>query len=261
MDFIKEFWNNQAKKFGTSSDASWSDQFALDLEITNISKYIKDGDKVLDAGCANGYSATQQCLRKDIEMIGIDFSEEMINQARIAIASYEWPDDMKSSFRVQVADIKALPFEANTFDVTYTTRVLINLPTWEEQQKGILECMRVTKPGGTIVLSEAFYEPLQRLNALRLIANLKPLVEHDFNRYIKKDVLEEFLTTLFDKSEFECIDFSSVYYLGSRFLRELVTKAEDYKGYSNPINEKFYELEKEFSGGNFGIQQIYILKK
>ena len=54
---------------------------------------------------------------------------------------------------------------------------------------------------------------------------------------------------------------SSIYYLGSRFLRELVTNPADYKGYSNPINKLFYEIEKEFSGGGFGIQQIYLLYK
>jgi hypothetical protein len=56
-------------------------------------------------------------------------------------------------------------------------------------------------------------------------------------------------------------DFSSVYYLGSRFLRELISKIEDYPGYSNPINKIFYELEKSYSGGGFGIQMIYVIEK
>ncbi len=71
--------------------------------------------------------------------------------------------------------------------------------------------------------------------------------------------LEKFLA---DKGlSFECNEFSSVYYLGSRFLRELVTTPSDYPGYSNPINEIFYNIEKEFSGGGFGIQQAYIIRK
>lgn len=60
---------------------------------------------------------------------------------------------------------------------------------------------------------------------------------------------------------FENIDFSSIYYLGSRFLRELVTDIDQYPGYSNPINEIFYKIEQEYSGGNFGIQQIYVISK
>ncbi len=261
MNFIKEFWDNQAKKFGASSDASWGDIYALQLEIDNISKYIEVGDKVLDAGCANGYAAEAQFLRKDINIEAIDFSDEMINQA--------WPrtfNGKKSSLRFQVADIKKLPFEDNIFDVTYTTRVLINLPNWEDQIKGIEECIRVTKEGGKIILSEAFYEPLQKLNALRLICGLEPLVEHDFNRYIKHQKIQDLLLNkgfsdeFIGKNSFFIEDFSSVYYLGSRFLRELVSKKK-YPGYSDPINEKFFNLENEFSGGGFGIQQAYIIRK
>jgi len=88
---------------------------------------------------------------------------------------------------------------------------------------------------------------------------LPSLIEHDFNRYLKKERLEELLTTL--RLEFSVEEFSSVYYLGSRFLRELVTDPSAYPGYTNPINKIFYELECEFSGGGFGIQQAYIVRK
>ena len=74
-----------------------------------------------------------------------------------------------------------------------------------------------------VVLSEAFWEPLQLLNAMRALVQLPPLVEHDFNRYLKKPKLEEFLRSL--GVRFQCEEFSSVYYLGSRFLRELATDA------------------------------------
>jgi hypothetical protein len=48
--------------------------------------------------------------------------------------------------------------------------------------------------------------------------------------------------------------------LGSRFLRELVTDPAAYPGF-NPINRIFYDIEKDFSGGGFGIQQAYIITK
>lgn len=244
MSHIKKFWDSQSHKKG--HNASWGDNWCVQLEIDNIEKYIKAGDKVLDVGCSNGYSAIEQAKSKSIDIEGIDFSEPMIEEA----------NKLNSGIHFKVGDIKEIPYDRNTFDVTYTTRVLINLPTWEEQVMGIKECIRVTKPGGTVILSEGFYEPLQKLNALRQICNLEPLVEHDFNRYLKKSKLEKFL----EREEWECEDFSSVYYLGSRLLRELVTKIEDYEGYSNPINKWFYELENNFSGGGLGIQQAYIIK-
>jgi hypothetical protein len=56
-------------------------------------------------------------------------------------------------------------------------------------------------------------------------------------------------------------DFSSIYYLGSRFVRELVTDPSAYPGFTNPINKLFYEIEQQFSGGGFGVQQAFIISK
>lgn len=254
-DFIKETWEKQALLYKDSHWVSWGDNFAIDLEIENISNYIKDGDKVLDVGCANGFATMTQFQRHKIDITGIDFAENMIKYAKDKLAEL----GIKDSVRFSTGDVKDLKFEDNTFDVVYTTRVLINLPNWEDQKKGISECLRVAKKGGTVILSEAFYEPLVLLNAMRMLVKLPPLVEHDFNRYIKEKRLTEHLSGLGLK--YEEIDFSSVYYLGSRFLRELVTEADKYPGYSNPVNEIFYKIEKDYSGGGFGIQKAYVIFK
>jgi ubiquinone/menaquinone biosynthesis C-methylase UbiE len=195
-----------------------------------------------------------QLNKKPNSIIGVDFSEKMIEFAQLKIK-----EEKINNISFQVGDIRQLQFEDQTFDLTYTTRVLINLPNWEEQKQGINECLRVTKSNGIVILSEAFWEPLILLNSIRTIKQLPPLVEHDFNRYLKKQKLTDFLNQL--QAKYEIIDFSSIYYLGSRFLRELVTNIEDYEGYSNPINEIFYNIEKQFSGGDFGIQQAYVIYK
>jgi ubiquinone/menaquinone biosynthesis C-methylase UbiE len=254
FDFIKKYWNQQADLYGASHEASWGDAHMVALEIETIGSYIQPNSNVLDVGCANGYSAIQQLKNPNVSsVVGVDYSEHMIAAAEEAHADQSLGDDIK--FRV--ADVRTLPFDDGSFDFVYTTRVLINLPSWEEQVVGIRECLRVVRPGGRVVFSEAFWEPLSLLNALRALKQLPPLVEHDFNRYLKQDKMN----VLFEELELPCCvnDFSSIYYLGSRFLRELVTNPDDYPGYSNPINERFYALEQEFSGGGFGIQQAYVV--
>lgn len=253
-DHILNYWNDQAGQHGASHCASWGDYYAVQLEIENIGRFTKMGDHVLDVGCANGYSTFHHLGKGLGSLTGIDFSEKMVAQANMAKNRID--TDCKVDF--EIGDVRELPKGKDSFDVVYTTRVLINLPTWEEQIQGINECLRVCKPGGLIILSEAFWEPLTLLNAIRTLKSLPPLVEHDFNRYLKKSLLDEFL--LHQGIDFEVIDFSSIYYLGSRFLRELVSKAGSYPGYSNPINEIFYNIEKEYSGGGFGIQQAYVIK-
>jgi ubiquinone/menaquinone biosynthesis C-methylase UbiE len=255
-DFIKKFWDTQGNIYGSSHMASWGDEYAIELEIDIVAKYLKNNDFVLDVGCANGFSTFKQLEKNStLNLMGVDFSESMIDNAKKRLKTIS----NSNNISFEIGNILNLNFSDNQFDKVYTTRVLINLPTWEQQIIGLNELLRVTKTGGQVIISEGFYEPLVKLNSIRLIAGLSPLVEHDFNRYLKISNLNKFL--LEKKLSFEKIDFSSVYYLGSRFIREFVTDANQYEGYSNPINEIFYNLEKNFSGGDFGIQQAYIITK
>lgn len=254
-NFIKDFWEKQAISHKTSHAASWGDNFAIELEIDAISKYINEGDKVLDVGCSNGHATLAMLQKNPGELHGVDYAENMIAFAQEKKKEVGSPSHVKFS----VDDITQLHLPDNYFDVVYTTRVLINLPNWSEQIKGMEECIRVTKKGGLVIFSEGFWEPLVLLNSMRALKSLPPLVEHDFNRYIKKAKLEEYLNSR--NLVFSVEEFSSIYYLGSRFLRELVTDPSAYPGYSNPINQIFYDIEKKFSGGGFGIQQAYVIKK
>lgn len=254
-DFIKETWEKQAAKYKDSHWVSWGDNYAIELEIENIGGHIHDGNKVLDVGCANGFATMRQFRDKKIDITGVDYSGNMIKYAKDKLTEHNITDGI----RFHEGDVRKLEFEDNSFDVTYTTRVLINLPNWEDQKIGINECLRVTKKGGTVILSEAFWEPLVLLNAMRKLVNLHALVEHDFNRYLKESKLDDFMNSLGLK--YEMVDFSSVYYLGSRLLRELVTEIDKYPGFSNPINEIFYNIEKNYSGGDFGIQKAVIITK
>ncbi len=255
-DFILDYWESQASTFGSSHWASWGDHWMIDLEIEMIGGHIDRGTDVLDVGCANGYGAFRQLSeRQPASIVGIDYSPKMIAAARDARTREKAP----GSISFEVGDVRNLNFPDDTFDVVYTTRVLINLPSWEEQRGALDECVRVTKPGGKVIFSEAFWEPLMLLNAMRQLVNLPPLAEHDFNRYLKKSKTEQHLREANLPYQFN--DYSSVYYLGSRFLRELVTEPSDYPGYENPINNIFFDIERQYSGGGFGVQQAIVVNK
>lgn len=255
-DHIKEYWELQGQVYGESHWASWGDNWMIELEIDVIGKHLKDGDRVLDIGCANGYASFRQAKSHKLASItGVDFAANMVAAAQKAKRQKKLGDDIN----FMEGDIRSLQFPDNSFDAAYTTRVLINLPTWEQQMQGIAECIRVVKPNGIVVLTEGFWEPLILLNAMRSLKNLPPLVEHDFNRYLKFSALEMYLKKLGWAYQVE--DFSSIYYLGSRFLRELVTDPTAFHGFSNPINKLFYEIEKQFSGGGMGIQQAVVITK
>ena len=71
----------------------------------------------------------------------------------------------------------------------------------------------------------------------------------------------EFGRELIEKQiKFKCIDFSSVYYLGTRVLNEVVIDKEKYPPYTSPLNPVFYDLERKYSGGGIGLQQLYVIE-
>lgn len=256
QDHIKDYWESQGQTHGESHWASWGDNWMIDLEIETIGKCIQVGNCVLDIGCANGFATFKQYESHKLNSItGVDFAANMIAAAQKAKREKGLGDDVQ----FMEGDIRTLQFPDNSFDIAYTTRVLINLPTWEQQMQGIAECLRVVKPGGKVVLSEGFWEPLMLLNAMRLLVKLPPLVEHDFNRYLKMSALQTYLET--QGLQYLVEDFSSLYYLGSRLVRELVTDTSAYPGFTNPINRLFFEMEKQFSGGGMGIQQAVVIAK
>jgi hypothetical protein len=57
-DQIRDYWTRQAEAHG-QSPAAWSDQRVIEMEIREIGKYLADGDRVLDVGCANWFSTLQ----------------------------------------------------------------------------------------------------------------------------------------------------------------------------------------------------------
>jgi len=139
---------------------------AVELEIREISKRLADGDRVLDVGCANGYSTIQFATKKRIRIRGLDFVPEMIEQARLQLS--EMSDKLLGTVEFDVGDVTALDREQNrTYDKVVATRVIINLREWSRQLKGLRECARVLKSDGIFLLSEATLQGWHRLNSFR----------------------------------------------------------------------------------------------
>ncbi len=256
QDHILETWNSQAAKFGQSHEVSWADLDMISLEVEQISSHIERGQTILDIGCANGYSTKLIIERVAPNAVfAADFSPGMVEQARKLLHGLSLRD-----LKVFQTDVRRIDLPPNSVDVCYAIRTLINLPTWTDQIQGIEECLRVTRPGGKVLLSEGFWEPLVRLNALRQILGLRALVEHDFNRYLKQARLEDWLTQR--DLRYEIVEFSSMYYLGTRLARELATDYESFAGFSNPINPEFARLARKYPRcGGVGVQQLVVIKK
>jgi demethylmenaquinone methyltransferase / 2-methoxy-6-polyprenyl-1,4-benzoquinol methylase len=105
-----------------------------------VEAVVRPGDRVLDACCGTGDLAIA-ALPVAREVIGLDFSEAMLERARRKAPSIEW---------VQ-ADALALPFPDASFDAVTVGFGVRNL---DDLERGLAELARVLRAGGRIGILE-----------------------------------------------------------------------------------------------------------
>jgi malonyl-CoA O-methyltransferase len=98
------------------------------------------GGIVLDVGCGSGLFFSNVADRADF-VVGVDISRKLLLKAKNCAS--------KNVFVVQ-ADADHLPFQENTFDVTFSFTVLQNMPT---PSKTVQEIKRVTVEGGKVAVT------------------------------------------------------------------------------------------------------------
>jgi ubiquinone/menaquinone biosynthesis C-methylase UbiE len=258
LEEIREFWQQQALIHGQSSAASWSDLWAIEMEIREIVSRLSDGDRVLDIGCANGYSTVRFALQKRIQIRGIDYIPEMIAQARSRLDGMA--DQLRGTIEFGVGDIMALDEPSGEYDKVIVIRVIINLSNWERQLKGLRESTRVLKPGGLLLLSEATRQGWQRLNQFRGEWGLPEIPMPPFNQYLDQKRVIDALNSKLDLVEL--VDFSSTYYVGTRVLKPLLIQA---LGANVDVANPNMEWNRWFAHlpacGDYGVQRLFVFKK
>jgi ubiquinone/menaquinone biosynthesis C-methylase UbiE len=107
-------------------------------------------DRVLDLGCGTGYLLRTLAGRYPDaqQLVGIDAAPDMV---RTAAAGAATAHDGRLTFAVGVAEHIGYPDE--TFDLIVSTT---SFDHWCDQQAGLIECARVLRPGGRLVLVDQF---------------------------------------------------------------------------------------------------------
>jgi SAM-dependent methyltransferase len=255
-DRIKDFWTDQAREHAAAPAASWSDVWAMDLEVRTILNHFADGDRVLDVGCANGHATLRWARERAIDVIGVDYIPEMVAAAQRASAEHA----LRGTVRFEVGDARALAFPDNTFDKVVVVRVLINLGDWSAQRTGLQEAVRVLRPGGTLMLSEATLQGWRKLNGLREEWSLPPIPMPGFNNYLDEDRVAEATAPSCDLVRIS--NFASSYYVGTRVLKPLLARVA---GCPDKAADPLCELNRWLSllpaAGDYGTQKLFLFRK
>lgn len=246
---IKELWNNRAK-LGTT--AGTQDLIAKELEIQELSKYVKDAKNVLDFGCGDGTTAITIAEKYPINIVGMDFSDTMIANARSKPTGI-----LRGSVSFNVGDVTDLKCDCRAFDYIYTERMLINLPSWKSQLEAMNVIFDHLQPGGKYIMCENSQNGLDALNKLRVAVGLSVITPPSHNLYINDSDIEGVMCQGIILEN--VVDYSSTYYFISRVVNAWQSKQQGTEpSYDSPINKLALELPPM---GNVGQGRIWVWKK
>jgi demethylmenaquinone methyltransferase / 2-methoxy-6-polyprenyl-1,4-benzoquinol methylase len=102
---------------------------------------VQPGDRVLDACCGTGDLAILAARAGASEVVGLDFSTEMLVRARRKAPELEWRE----------GDLLELPFEDESFDAATVGFGVRNVADLE---RALTELRRVLKPEGIVAILE-----------------------------------------------------------------------------------------------------------
>ena len=104
------------------------------------SAVVWPGDRVLDTCCGTGDLAVE-AERRGGRVVGLDFSERMLERARRKSGTIEW----------EQGDALELPFAAGEFDAV---TIGFGVRNFQDLPRGLEELARVVRPGGRIAVLE-----------------------------------------------------------------------------------------------------------
>ncbi|WP_276003112.1 class I SAM-dependent methyltransferase [Mycobacterium shimoidei] len=129
---------------------------------------LRGDETVLDMGCGRG--AVLLAVAKRLphgRAIGIDlWRPDQTDNSPSATLKNADLENVTDRIEVRTADMTALPFDDNSFDVVVSNLAIHNIPTHAGRRQALLEAVRVLRPGGRLAIAD-LWETRQHADHLR----------------------------------------------------------------------------------------------
>ena len=258
---ILEHYRQEAAEHDLSPASTMKDETTREFELRSILDclgYIAERrpiDRLLEIGCGNGHLLSLiRDRHPDSKLVGMDFSPEMVELARTR--------DL-SGCDIDEGDVRRLTYDDEAFDVVVSERCLINVLDADAQATALGEIARVVRPGGHVVLIEAFTDGLHNLNRARAELGFPSIPMTHHNLWFDKAWFLERIGPAFDVVMAENGDgplpptnFLSTHFFMSRVLYPAVTQTE--LAYNTEFVKFFRFLPPH---GDFAPIQLFVLRK
>ncbi len=212
FDAIRDYWEDRAAE-DSSVQSTTQDVYLREIELAVLAERIGKYSpaRVADVGCGDGRTTTRLASRyPEAFFTGLDYSPSMVENARRVQAS-----GSVSNVRFEPGDVSK-GLGSGPFDLIYTTRCLINLPSWDFQKAAIEHICAALVPGGVYLMIENFIEGQSNFNRIRERFDLPPIAIRNHNCFFERQSLLNDVSRRFTVEEE--LNISSTYYLVSRVV-------------------------------------------
>lgn len=205
---ISDDYDKMNSVISFNQHTKWRDDMMLKLNV-------QEGTKALDVCCGTGDWTVQlaEAVGPTGEVIGLDFSESMLEAGRPKVSKYP-------NAQLMHGNAMELPFEEHTFDYVTIGFGLRNVPDYDQVLR---EMYRVVKPGGMVACIDTSHPEIPGYKQL-------------FKFYFK--VIMPMLGKVFAKSyeEYAWLQESTEHFPGMKTLAQMFVDAGfdkvSYKSYS-----------------------------
>ncbi len=253
LEDIKNYWDKRAA-IDTSAQSTTNDVFLREIEFSVINDVIaRTTPKViLDVGCGDARTTIRLAkVNSGRTFEGLDYSVSMVNNARSLLSDLDM-----SNISVRIGDATK-ELGARDADLVYTTRCLINLPSWEMQLVALESIRRALADGGYYLMIENFEHGHNNFNELRRQFGLPEIPVRGHNLYLNR---ARVLSAIEERFKLvDEINISSTYYLVTRIV---YAKLCDDEKSAPDYRDKHHEYASRLPFiGEYGPVRLMLLQK
>ncbi|HEV3004734.1 MAG TPA: class I SAM-dependent methyltransferase, partial [Pirellulales bacterium] len=118
---------------------------------------LRGDERILDLGCGRGAVLLLAAQRLTTgAAVGVDVWRrgDQSGNAAEATRANALAEGVAERVELQTADMTALPFAANSFDIVVSNLAMHNIPSRAGREKAIEEAVRVLRPGGRLLIAD-----------------------------------------------------------------------------------------------------------
>lgn len=264
---IKAHWTEQARRHAGALEATTKTATIKTLELDALERALRasaqaarDDVRVLEVGCGAGHNCLELARRFPTwRFTGVDYVEGMVAAARAATQG-SLAAERLAFLHGDATELDGVAALERAYDVVFTDRCLINLPSTELQLAALEGLVRRLARGGTLLLIENTLQAHARLNDAREALGLPRRPAAEYNAFLDEEHFVPRLRSLVELVAIE--DFGSLHDLVLYALLPATSRGE--VGYGHPLVQAATTLSLAASTmrpspfGSFGQNRLFI---